>query len=311
MTFKGVIMKSLESIIEGGLYSLEDDTIDIPQEEVTSDEYTEVVLDGINENATVEQFLAWHKRSIEHFHILQSLGLENASFAAEGFNVKDMFAKIKEAIKRMAEAIINFIRKVVNHIRSIGIDKKCEFLRNNRSKKAEIDKYMKNNEKALKDKSFFVPEFVGEFIEIFSDLEEDMTVLSKDIQELTLQQIKESDDGVSKLYEKSKENAKRDPDNKLDGIQMVNVTFNEDMFSTDAQKAFVYKYEEVSKKMMKLILNLKKDVKEDPNGELKEKYTIMANTLRKLHSLLLKSTSVWITCINFTYSVAQKALGKK
>lgn len=289
-------MKSLESIINSNLFSLEDDTIDVPQEEVTSDEYKEVVLDGISESATVEQFLMWSKNAQEHLRVLASISTESDYYRSmEANTLKKIGNGIADAFKAVITNFINFIKKTINYLRSIGIKKKCEFIKNNHRNVSD-DLIKKHG----KDKKFVDPDTFLETKRIFdsSIVESFMSILSDRINISTDSRVLED---VEKQYKNLKEPS-------VDAMKFVNRYCGRHVW--ELESFFTKEYERTLGKFNTLTSKFANYMKNSKSEDQESKDSISAiKNMNALYKLCINATGKWISETAFIYNLCR--LSKK
>lgn len=286
-------MKSLESIIEGGLYSLEDDTIDIPQEEVTSDEYNEVILDGINENATVEQFLIWSRNAQEHLRVLASISTESNKYRSlEADTLKKIGQGVKDVIRTLITNFINFIKKTINYFRSIGIKKKCEFIG---KKQQLITKEL--IEKYGKDKKFINPDTIlgvknlcnNNFAKtIFTPINYSIAMTSN-----------------NNVIEMSEKYSKELKNSDINAVDMVNIyrrgeLWKAESFFTKDYQSLLGKFNTLSGKLGAYFADRKDS--EQSEGEIQK-----TKQIQTMYNLCVNATGKWITMTAFMYKLCKNA----
>lgn len=284
--------RTLESII-GGSLATESDT-DIPQMDVTEDDLTETVVDGINEAATIEQFLNWERNTTEHFKILQSLEHTDALLlSAEDGVMKKIGNAIVDAAKRLITLFKNFILRVVNYLRSIGMKGRCEIIGKLHSKisKELIDKHGAN-------KTFIDPILQIAVQNLFYTYYRSAG-FSRFMDDDTLSMNTTADE-ITKFIETNREKLKNKSET---AVNAVNKYISTKLY--DSIGFYTKDYESALGKFNRLIANAGPVVA--LTKEEKAVWTQKVKQMHAMYSLCLKVTPQWISLTNFTYRLCKEA----
>lgn len=290
--------RTLESIIGGGILSLESDT-DIPQMDVTTDDFNEAVVDGISEAATIEHFIMTSQNISYHVNFVKSI--ENGKYftSAEDGALKKIGNSIADAITRLLENIANFFLKVINHVRSIGINEKCKFIGMNRN--VVLNKY--KNTSTDDTRKVLNPEFVKEF----QDMMGDSSFSIEDI----VGGVDEEDEKRSKTMVAELKLELTKPENRV-SIPEAITSYLENALDRSVQ-LYTGGYEKKFRATKNCINKMKQLSKRMDTFDADEKaqYRRILNMLHVVHSVIIRMTPQWITLTNIVYKATKELVNDK